>query len=115
VQWNPQAPKCSPVAFAILFPCALRGGGWRAWGRRRGIPCQPRRRVAATRQHGSSALALFASVARSAGLHPLRISVYARAAGSRDTFIVSVSHQYFVDLAMELDPGSILGRQGGKG
>ena len=35
-----------------------------------------------------------ASVARSAGLHPLRISLYARAAGSRDTFIVSVSHQY---------------------
>ena len=35
-----------------------------------------------------------ASVARSAGLHPLRISLYARAAGSRDTFVVSVSHQY---------------------
>jgi hypothetical protein len=35
-----------------------------------------------------------ASVARSAGLHPLRISLYARAAGSRDTSIVSVSHQY---------------------
>ena len=29
-----------------------------------------------------------------AGLHPLRISLYARAAGSRDTSIVSVSHQY---------------------
>ena len=35
-----------------------------------------------------------ASVARSAGLHPLRISLYARAAGSRDAFIVSVSLQY---------------------
>jgi hypothetical protein len=32
--------------------------------------------------------------------HPLRISLHARAAGSRDTFIVSVSHQcqYYVRL-----------------
>ena len=36
----------------------------------------------------------FASVARSAGLHPLRISLYARAAGSRDATVFSVTLQY---------------------
>eukprot|EP01046_Picozoa_sp_COSAG06_P026212 COSAG06_NODE_2245_length_7263_cov_19.964964_8_plen_137_part_00 len=35
-----------------------------------------------------------ASVARSAGLHPLRISLYARAAGSRDATVFSVTLQY---------------------
>ena len=35
-----------------------------------------------------------ASVARSAGLHPLRISPYARAAGSRDATVFSVTLQY---------------------
>jgi hypothetical protein len=33
-------------------------------------------------------------LARLAGLHPLRISPYARAAGSRDTKQFSVTHQY---------------------
>ena len=35
-----------------------------------------------------------ASVPRSAGLHPLRISLYARAAGSRDATVFSVTLQY---------------------
>ena len=34
------------------------------------------------------------TLARLAGLHPLRISPYARAAGSRDTKQFSVTHQY---------------------